>query len=581
MTTAALVLLAAVAWPITLLAMLAFPTLRRMAVLLAPTLALPALMLAFLGDATLELRAPGVFTSMKLGADAVGQPFLLLTALLWTVTGFHAAAYMRNDGRRDWFHGFMIAAGTGNIGLVLARDALSFYLFFALMTFAAYALVVHTRTTEALRAGRVYLIMAVVGEALILAGLFQVMAFANDASFVAVVDAYAEMPAPGVTAALLIAGFGIKAGLMPLHLWLPLAHPVAPTPASALLSGAMIKAGVLGWLRFLPVGGMAFDTLGSTVLVIGSLATLVAAVLGVVQRDVKTVLAYSSISQMGFIAAGMGAVLLFPSAAPLLVLAIAVYAIHHALAKAALFLGVSAVHGTRPVWLLVAAALPGLVLAGAPLTSGAMAKSALKSALGEVPPPGVVPVDLLLTLAAVGTTLLMARYLSLLALGSAHGSHTAHERPGAGVLAPWLVLVTASVAAGAWLPRTLAPLGELPLGTSPGYLAAALWPVALGIVFAGSATILARRYPGLTTATVPAGDIVALLERSARRTRQFAAPLAERNPGPAVRRLWDDVGRLAEGAVDSLAAAYERLATGPFLGAIFVVVAVLLFAALL
>jgi formate hydrogenlyase subunit 3/multisubunit Na+/H+ antiporter MnhD subunit len=574
-TTSALLLLAA-AWPVALLACSVIPPFRPAVARLLPTLALPALALAFSGESALELSAPGVFTSMRLGVDATGQPFLLLTALLWTVCGFHAVAYMREDPRRLGFAGLMTATGTGNIGLVIAQDTLSFYLFFALMTFAGYGLVIHARTTAALRAGRVYITMAILGEALILAGLFHLIGFAGDASFQQVPAAYAAMPAPAVAAVLLLAGFGVKAGLLPLHLWLPLAHPVAPTPASALLSGAMIKAGLLGWLRFLPVGTMALPSLGAALMLLGVAATLLAAIAGVTQREIKTVLAYSSISQMGFMTVGVGAALALPQPAPLLLLAVAVYAVHHAIAKAALFLGVSAVAGTRPRWRLLAAALPGLVLAGAPLSSGAMAKAALKQGLGEVPNPGPIALDLLLTLAAIGTTLLMARYLALLAVRT--DRTPAHAGPG--LTLPWLVLVAASGLAALWLPWMLAPLGELPLATGAGYAAAALWPIALGVLLAGSAILLGRRYPALSTAAVPAGDLVALVERGLAAARRTALPMARLELADAVRNRWVVVRRRSGELVDRAAAGYEAVATGPVLGALFVLVALLLFAAL-
>ena len=197
MTPGMLLLPVAIAWPLVLAALIAVPTLRRAAVLLAPTAALPALALAVLpAAAPVDLRAPGLFTSMALGVDPTGRPFLLLTALLWSIVGFHAAAYMRGKPRRSAFTAFMLLTATGNIGLTVTQDALSFYLFFTLMTFAAYGLVVHSRTPEALRAGRVYIAMAVLGEGLLLAGLFAITAFATDATFAQVPDAWARLQHP-------------------------------------------------------------------------------------------------------------------------------------------------------------------------------------------------------------------------------------------------------------------------------------------------------------------------------------------------------------------------------------------------
>ncbi|HSJ25234.1 MAG TPA: complex I subunit 5 family protein [Longimicrobiales bacterium] len=583
--TAALLLATAIAWPVVLTAAFMVRRLRAAVVVLAPTLALPALALGFAGEPALELQVPGLFTSMRLGVDGIGRAFLLLTALLWTCAVWHTASYMRADPRRRAFTGFLLATGTGNIGLTLVQDTLSFYLFFALMTFAAYGLVVHTRTADALRAGRVYIVMAVLGEALILAGLFGITALATDATFAAVPDAFAVMTRPGLVATVLLLGFGVKAGLVPLHLWLPLAHPVAPTPASALLSGAMIKAGVLGWLRFVPAGEMSFSAAGITAMTLGITATLAAAVAGTLQRDVKTVLAYSSISQMGFVATGFGAALLVPTAAPLMVLAVAVYAVHHALAKAALFLAIPVAEGSRRPLMLVTAALPGLVLAGAPFTSGAMAKAALKSALGGETWP--VPVDLLLSVAAVGTTLLIARYVSLLALAPARIPATGSNRGGqssreltVGLVAPWALLVALSVVGALWLPWVLAPLGELPLATQPAYVAGALWPVALGVVLAGGALLLRRRYPAWTVPSVPAGDVLAVVERAARTLHSVGAPLARIAPGHAAARGWYWLEARTGAGLDRAAAAYDRAAAGPALGAIMVILAVLLFLAL-
>jgi formate hydrogenlyase subunit 3/multisubunit Na+/H+ antiporter MnhD subunit len=599
---ATLLLAIAVIWPVALAALWLIPAVRRVAAPLVASMALPALALAFMGDVALELRLPGVFTSMALGVDAVGRPFLLLTAALWSVVAVHAVRYTRDDRRRRGFLGALLATGAGNIGLTVAVDALSFYLFFAVMTFAAYGLILHTRTEAALRAARIYIIMAVLGEALLLGGIFAIVAAAPDATFTQLPAAYAAVTRPDIVAALLLLGFGVKAGLLPLHLWLPLAHPVAPTPASALLSGAMIKAGVLGWLRFLPLGEMPLPELGAATMAAGFVATLFAAGVGVTQTDAKTVLAYSSISQMGFLATGVGAALVVPDAAPLLMLAVAVYAIHHAFAKAALFLSVGLVPGIgrgAPFWTL-GLAVPALALAGAPLTSGAMAKDALKRALGDVPWP--VSVDLLLAAAAVGTTLLMARFLVTLRMAARPATqqqtviagHAADRpaalaaptvlpspgRPPAGLVLPWLTLVILCGVAAFWLPYALAPLGELPLATAPVYLAAALWPVALGAILYAATDVLYRRYPALTIRRVPAGDIVALLERAAAAGRRVAAPLAARSPVGAWSRLAERAGVGGRRAIDAVAAVIEDAPAGPALGAALCLLALLLFLAL-
>jgi hydrogenase-4 component B len=115
---------------------------------------------------------------------------------------------------------------------------------------------------------------------------------------------------------LLAAGFAVKAGIMPLHVWLPLAHPAAPVAASAVLSGALIKAGLIGWLRLLPLGGAAWPGWGTVFVVVGLTTAIAGALIGVAQTRPKVVLAYSSVSQMGIIATLVGVGLLAPAAAP-------------------------------------------------------------------------------------------------------------------------------------------------------------------------------------------------------------------------------------------------------------------------
>eukprot|EP01035_Chromulina_nebulosa_P057631 gene57631-78962_t len=123
----------------------------------------------------------------------------------------------------------------GNLGLVLAQDAASFYVFFALMSFASYGLVVHSRTPEALHAGRVYLALVVLGELALFAAIALAWQAAGSLNFADIGPALAVSPWRDAVIGLTLVGFGIKVGALPLHVWLPLAHPVAPTPASAVL----------------------------------------------------------------------------------------------------------------------------------------------------------------------------------------------------------------------------------------------------------------------------------------------------------------------------------------------------------
>ena len=458
---------------------------------LAPWSAMPALLLAVVAPVGTVVDLPWLLLGSRLGVDGTGRVFLLLTALVWLLAGWFAEGYLAGDARRDRFRRFYLVTLAGNLLLCVALDAGTFYLGFTLMTFAAYGLVVHSGTDEARRAGRVYLVMAVLGEGALLAGILFVVQAAGGGAL-----GFAELAgvSPGLPAVLLLLlGFGVKVGLPVLHLWLPLAHPVAPAPASAVLSGVMLMAGVLGWLRFLPLGDEALPEAGVALMVAGVVGMFWGVVVGLAQRDAKVLLAYSSISQMGFLALGVGAGLTAPGAWPLLWSAVALYALHHALAKSALFLGVGVMErrgADALAWLGLA--LPALALAGAPLTAGALAKLALKSGLKGLPTPWPEAMAVVLPLAAVGTALLMLRLFALMVeRAGAHGT-------GRGLRAPWGILLLAVILLPWWeageSARAMIGVGALINSSWPLLAALGLW-------------VLVRRWPGAGSG-IPPGDIL-------------------------------------------------------------------------
>jgi hydrogenase-4 component B len=505
-------LLLALALPLGLAALWPVPRLRSVVGRLTPWAPAPALLLALFGTPGPSLHLEWLLLGTTLGLTATTRVFLLFTALLWLGAGIYARGYLRDDPLRPRFELAWLLTLTGNLGLILALDVATFYASFALMTFAAYVLVIHTGKAEARRAGRVYLAMAVLGEGLILAGLL-LAAGLTDAPLLPLL---AELPAAiaqsahrNLIMALLWLGFGVKAGLPLLHLWLPLAHPVAPVPASAVLSGAMIKAGLLGWLHTLPLGVLSLPGWSVLVMAAGFTAAFGAAFLALHQQQPKTVLAYSSISQMGLITVGVGAGLQAPALWPLLAPAIVLFALHHALAKGALFLGVGIARHpgslARPLlWLLLT--LPALALTGL-MTSGSIAKLELKAALAAEPdlPGAWEHLPLLLALAAVGTTLIMARYLWLL------------RREDKGDRAPdsmwwgWSLVLVGSLALVFLLPDAgLAAHGSI----RPEDTLDLAWPVLAGAALAAIGARWLHPWP------IPPGDLLALITpRPETRTR--------------------------------------------------------------
>lgn len=489
--------------------------LRPLALSLAPAAGVPALALALLAPLAEGVYLPWLLLGTRLGLDDAGRVFLFFTALLWTAAGIFAHSYLARDQLHHRFSFFFLLAMGGNLGLTVALDAVSFYLFFALMTFAAFGVIVHQGSPLARRAAIVYVSMAVLGEAFLLAGLLLAVTAAGGFTELSLVAAtIATAPGRDLIIALFLIGFGVKAGAIPLHLWLPLAHPVAPTPASAVLSGAMIKAGLLGWIRFLPLGEAALPGWAGFCLAMGIIAAFYGVAMGLAQRDPKTNLAYSSISQMGIMTMALGIGLVDPGASLPAMGAVLLLALHHAFAKGALFLGIGIATSNPPAgWqrrlLMGGLGLSALSLAGAPLTAGATAKALLKAVSPMAPGQWPQWLDWLLPVTSVATTLLLGRFLWLvwtqMRQEPARGCTS-------GLWLPWLLLI-GSVVGAAWL----VPVHRAPEIVDAQLLSAAAlwvagWPIIAGIALLWNIRHLDRRTRRAGQITLPAGDLVVVVE---------------------------------------------------------------------
>jgi formate hydrogenlyase subunit 3/multisubunit Na+/H+ antiporter MnhD subunit len=234
--------------------------------------------------------------------------------------------------------------------VVLADDAFTFLLSWESMSLASWALVMaHHRDAENARAGYVYLLMASFGTlALLLA--FGLLAGPDGGYAFASIRAGSPSPwLAGLVLILVLLGAGSKAGLVPLHVWLPLAHPAAPSHVSALMSGVMTKVAVYGFIR------IVFDLLGPpswwwglAVLGIGGITAVLGVLQALMQTDLKRILAYSTIENIGFVFVGLGLALAFrangmSAAAALALTAALFHALNHTLFKSLLFFGAGAV----------------------------------------------------------------------------------------------------------------------------------------------------------------------------------------------------------------------------------------------
>ena len=282
--------------------------------------------------------------------DALSAFFLAVVNLGGLAASLYAIGYGRHEAEPQRVLPFYPAFLAGMNLVLVAGDAYTFLFSWEAMSLASWALVVaHHGEADNRRAGFVYIVMASAGTmALLLAfGLL-----AGSAGGVAFADLRLAQPSPltaAVVFGLALLGAGSKAGLMPLHAWLPLAHPAAPSHVSALMSGVMTKVAVYAFIR------IVFDLLGETawwwatvVLVLGAGTAVLGILYALIQDDVKRVLAWSTIENIGLVFVGLGLALAFranamPGAAALALTAALLHALNHAAFKSLLFLGAGAV----------------------------------------------------------------------------------------------------------------------------------------------------------------------------------------------------------------------------------------------
>jgi hydrogenase-4 component B len=306
---------------------------------------------------------PYLRLSIKL--DALGAFFLLIVSLLAVALSIYSLGYVKgyygrkNVGVLGAFYNALLLATT----LVFtAANAFFFLIAWEIMALTAYCLVsFEHENTETRNAGVLYFIMSHIGTGCLILGFLVLFQAAGAASpedysfqrFHAIRDALTSSQRDAAFLLFLV-GFGVKAGIVPLHIWLPVAHPVAPSHISALLSGVLIKTGIYGLTR------VYFDFLGTppnwwgvTILTIGTVSALLGVLYALMEHDLKRLLAYHSIENIGIILMGLGAALMFlhtnhPVLATLALIAGLYHTINHAIFKALLFLGAGAVlHATH------------------------------------------------------------------------------------------------------------------------------------------------------------------------------------------------------------------------------------------
>ncbi len=285
--------------------------------------------------------------------DALSALFSLIICTVVVLSAPYVPAYLRHDGHGKSKRPLLFFSATFILGMLWvtwANDAFSFMIAWELMSVSSFFLVCHHHEDSAnRRAGFLYMLMAHVGAIAILLSFAVFAAHAHSFTFDAARSV--DLSAGWATVAFLLAllGFGMKAGLVPVHVWLPEAHPVAPSYVSALMSGVMLKVAVYGFLRVvLDLQGDILAAWGVTVMILGAVTALYGILHATVQSEIKRLLAYSSIENIGIIFFAIGMSLIFLAEdqtlyATLAFMAALAHSVNHALYKSLLFLGAGAV----------------------------------------------------------------------------------------------------------------------------------------------------------------------------------------------------------------------------------------------
>lgn len=341
------------------------------------------------------------FMGIGIGFSVDGFRFIyaVMAMLMWAMCSLASKRYFEHYHNRNRYYFFWLVTLSATVGVFLANDLLTAFLCFEVMSFASYVFVAQEETEAALRAAGTYLAVAVIGGLVALMGIFLLNYYANTLVISEIAAAVAGKPRTGlyISGSLILFGFAAKAGVFPLHIWLPKAHPVAPAPASAVLSGMLTKVGIFG-IVVVACRMFAGDKgMGMVLLVLALITMLLGAVLALFSIDLKRTLACSSVSQIGFILTGIAMQQLLGEENTLAVNGTFLHMLNHSLFKLALFLVAGIVmqnlhkldlneirgFGRKKYFLMAVYLCAALGIGGIPLWSGYISKTLLHESIVE------------------------------------------------------------------------------------------------------------------------------------------------------------------------------------------------------
>lgn len=359
------------------------------------------LVFTMLTEKSTSIRVEG-FCGLGIGFESGNfhSVMAFLTATGWVAATIFSKEYFAHVKFRNRYYMFWLATLGASMGVFLSSDLYTTFIFFEIMSFTSYVAVVQTEEEQALKAGETYLAVAVIGGLVTLAGLFLLFHQLGTLQLSELAQAAAEAENQTllrVGGILTLVGFGAKAGAYPLHIWLPTAHPAAPAPASAVLSGVITKTGVYG-VAVLSSTLFLYDVQwGMMLAVIGAITMVLGAVLALCSVDLKRALACSSVSQIGFILVGLSMQCLLGHHNALAVDGTILHILNHSLIKMVLFPAAGVIYLTthsfdlneirgfgrgKPL-LAFSMGVPMISLAGLPMFNGYVSKTLLHESIVE------------------------------------------------------------------------------------------------------------------------------------------------------------------------------------------------------
>ena len=319
-----------------------------------------------------------------------------IATFMWMMTSVFSTEYFEHYRNRNRYYLFQLVTLGATVGIFLSADLYTTFVFFEIMSVSSYVWVAQDERQESLRAAATYLAVAVIGGLTLLMGLFLLY---TQVGTLRIDQLYEACQGKDVYVACfcMLVGFGAKAGAFPLQIWLPKAHPVAPAPASALLSGILTKTGIFGVLVISCQILLHDETWGAVILVIGMITMFLGALLAVFSIDFKRTLACSSVSQIGFILVGVGMQGLLGEHNEIAIRGTVLHMVNHSLFKLVLFMAAGVIYmnihkldlndirgfGRKKPLLAFIYLMGALGIGGVPLWSGYISKTLLHESIVE------------------------------------------------------------------------------------------------------------------------------------------------------------------------------------------------------